>query len=74
LLYPSIIEKAIFLPSFDFKVAVSTICLILFAASALLLAKLLTSCATTAKPLPASPAVAASTAAFKLKIFVWNAI
>jgi len=48
--------------------------LILFAASADLAARFLTSPATTANPLPASPAVAASTAAFKDKIFVWNAI
>jgi len=40
------------------------------AASSLLVARFLTSCATTAKPLPASPAVAASTAAFKDNIFV----
>ena len=44
------------------------------AAWALLFAKFLTSCATTANPRPASPAVAASTAAFRDKIFVWNAI
>ncbi len=55
---------------FAFFVASSTIDLISFAASALLLARFRTSCATTAKPLPASPAVAASTAAFKERIFV----
>ena len=45
-----------------------------FAASALLAARLLTSSATTAKPLPASPALAASTAAFRARMLVWNAI
>ncbi len=43
-------------------------------ASADLLAKLRTSSATTAKPLPAVPARAASTAAFSASIFVWKAI
>jgi hypothetical protein len=38
------------------------------------MAKLLTSPATTANPAPASPALAASTAAFKASRFVWNAI
>ena len=37
-------------------------------------ARLRTSSATTAKPLPAEPARAASTAAFRAKILVWNAI
>ncbi len=45
-----------------------------FAASALLAARLLTSSATTANPLPAEPARAASTAAFSARIFVWKAI
>jgi len=44
--------------------------LISLAASALLVARFRTSAATTANPFPASPAVAASTAAFQLKIFV----
>ena len=43
-------------------------------ASALLEAKFLTSSATTANPFPAVPARAASTAAFKAKILVWEAI
>ena len=43
-------------------------------ASALLLAKFLTSSATTAKPFPAEPARAASTAAFNASMFVWNAM
>ena len=44
------------------------------AASAERMARLRTSCATTAKPRPASPARAASTAAFSARRFVWNAI
>ena len=44
------------------------------AAAALFAARLRTSSATTAKPLPASPALAASTAAFKARILVWKAI
>ena len=43
-------------------------------ASALLLARLRTSSATTANPFPAAPARAASTAALRERIFVWNAI
>ena len=45
-----------------------------FAASALRWARLLTSSATTANPFPASPARAASTAAFRARRFVWKAI
>ena len=37
-------------------------------------ARLLISSATTAKPFPASPALAASIAAFKASKFVWSAI
>ena len=37
-------------------------------------ARLRTSSATTAKPMPASPARAASTAAFSARILVWKAI
>ena len=44
------------------------------AACATLLARFLTSSATTANPLPASPALAASTAALRARIFVWNEI
>ena len=47
---------------------------VFFAASALLAAKLRTSSATTAKPLPAAPALAASTAAFKARMLVRKAI
>ncbi|MNT32873.1 hypothetical protein D3C72_1687750 [compost metagenome] len=48
--------------------------LISLAADADLCAKLRTASATTAKPLPCSPARAASTAAFNAKRFVWKAI
>jgi len=47
---------------------------VLFAASAALMARFRTSPATTAKPAPASPALAASTAAFSARRLVWNAI
>ncbi len=47
---------------------------VFLAASAERMARLRTSSATTAKPLPASPARAASTAAFNASKFVWNAI
>ena len=43
-------------------------------ASADLLARSRTSSATTAKPLPALPALAASTAALRARMLVWNAI
>ena len=48
--------------------------LVAFAASSDLLARLRTSSATTAKPLPALPARAASTAAFRARMLVWNAM
>ncbi len=48
--------------------------LISSAATLLRSANLRTSAATTAKPFPCSPARAASTAAFKAKILVWNAM
>ncbi len=48
--------------------------LISFAAAALRCARFLTSDATTAKPRPCSPALAASTAALSARIFVWNAM
>ena len=47
---------------------------VFFAALADLPARVRTSSATTAKPLPASPALAASTAAFRDRILVWNAM
>ena len=45
-----------------------------FAAPALRLARLRTSPATTAKPRPCSPALAASTAAFSARMLVWKAM
>ena len=48
--------------------------LISLAASALRLARLRTSLATTAKPRPCSPARAASTAALSARMLVWNAM
>ncbi len=47
---------------------------VFWAASADLMARFLTSSATTANPEPASPARAASTAAFRASRFVWKAI
>ena len=61
-------------PSSAFFTAPSIICAVTRAASALRIARLRTSSATTAKPLPASPARAASTAAFSARRFVWKAI
>ena len=52
------------------KISVS----VFFAASVDLLARSRTSLATTEKPLPAVPALAASTEAFNARIFVWKAI
>ncbi len=48
--------------------------LISFAAPAECCARLRTSAATTAKPRPSLPARAASTAAFRARIFVWKAM
>src|ERR1700732_1875617 len=54
---------------------ISSICaLISWVACAVWLARLLTSDATTAKPLPASPARAASMVAFKASRLVWLAM
>src|SRR5271156_2726308 len=47
---------------------------VVLAASADRIARFRTSSATTANPLPASPARAASTAALRARRFVWNAI
>ena len=52
----------------------SMIRVVFWAASADFPARFLTSSATTAKPFPASPALAASTAALSERMFVWNAI
>ncbi|CAB3744708.1 hypothetical protein LMG1231_06127 [Achromobacter denitrificans] len=49
-------------------------CLISLAAAALRCASVRTSLATTAKPLPCSPARAASTAALSARMLVWNAM
>ncbi len=66
--------STIFVPfstaSIEFSINVD----VFFAASADFAARFLTSSATTANPLPASPALAASTAAFNANILVWNAI
>ena len=51
-----------------------TISAALWAASLLLEARFRTSSATTAKPLPAAPALAASTAAFRARMLVWKAM
>ena len=68
--YPAIILFAISFPVFAFVVACSTKSFISFAAWAEREARFLTSWATTANPFPASPAVAASTAALSERILV----
>ena len=65
---------AIFLPSFTASIESLIRAVVFFTASALLWASVLTSLATTAKPLPACPALAASTEAFKARILVWKAM
>ena len=65
---------AILVPSLTFTIEVSIISVVSSAALADLAARFLTSSATTAKPLPCCPALAASTAAFSAKILVWKAI
>jgi hypothetical protein len=62
------------MPSVDFLLASTESSFIWFAASALLVASFLTSLATTANPRPAAPALVASIAALRLRIFVWDAI
>ncbi len=79
-----IIKHALEIHSMDPKLAVKVVAdkvglpaikpLVLRAASAERCARFRTSSATTAKPLPASPARAASTAAFKANRLVWKAI
>ena len=59
---------------FDLRPDVRISALISFAASAERWASARTSCATTAKPRPASPARAASTPAFRARRLVWKAI
>ena len=70
----STVSLLIFAP-LDTASMVSSIKLLVFcAAFADFCARLPTSSATTAKPFPASPALAASIAAFKDKILVWKAM
>ena len=61
-------------PSVTAEMDLSINSLVALAASSDLEARLRTSSATTAKPLPALPARLASTAAFNAKILVWKAI
>ena len=68
------VSSAIFDPALTLVIESSINSAVSEAASALLAARLLTSSATTANPFPASPALAASTAAFRARILVWNAI
>src|SRR2546426_43486 len=62
------------LPTSTFSTESPISALISLAAAALRCARLRTSDATTAKPLPCSPARAASTAAFSARMLVWNAM
>ncbi len=68
------VSSASFEPFFTLLMESSIISSISLAADELFAAKLLTSSATTANPLPASPALAASTAAFRERILVWKEI
>ena len=68
------VESAIAVPFETASIVLPISSLVVCAASADLLARFLTSSATTANPLPASPALAASTAALRASIFVWNAM
>jgi hypothetical protein len=61
-------------PFLEFLTDSSIMLAVFLAASAERIARLRTSSATTAKPLPASPARAASTAAFSASRLVWKAI
>ncbi|MCY1554570.1 hypothetical protein D9M68_911500 [compost metagenome] len=61
-------------PAATVSTEVSISALISLAAWAARWARVRTSPATTAKPLPCSPALAASTAAFSAKILVWKAM
>ena len=62
------------LPSVTAWMELSISSFVALAASSDLEARLRTSSATTAKPFPAVPARAASTAAFRARILVWNAM
>ena len=72
IVFPALITK--WLPSSTFSTESLIRFLISPAAAAARCAKLRTSVATTAKPRPCSPALAASTAAFNARILVWNAM
>jgi hypothetical protein len=64
------VSPAIWVPSCAFSMELAINSLVSFAETALLPARLRTSSATTAKPLPAEPALAASTAAFSARMLV----
>ena len=68
------VSSAIFVPFSTALRELSISAAVFLDASALLLARFLTSSATTANPFPASPALAASTAAFSARMLVWNAM
>jgi hypothetical protein len=68
------VSFAILVPSSAFSAEFEISVLVSFADSALFAARLRTSSATTANPLPADPARAASTAALRASILVWKAI
>ena len=74
LLRDSAVSLAVLKPAREFSTLSLIKTWVCWAASADLAARFLTSSATTAKPLPASPALAASTAAFRARILVWKAI
>src|SRR5579871_1195117 len=67
-------RSSLLLPSFDFAIDSSIRPAVSLAACAQRCARLRTSSATTANPMPASPARAASTAALSARMLVWKAI
>ncbi|MPN23503.1 hypothetical protein SDC9_170891 [bioreactor metagenome] len=68
------VSFAILVPAPTFLIEVSIRSVVSLAALDDWVARLLTSSATTAKPFPCCPALAASTAALSARIFVWKAI
>ena len=70
----SAVSSVIFAPLFTASMVSSISPAVFWAAFADFCARFPTSSATTAKPFPAAPALAASMAAFKDKILVWKAI
>ena len=70
----SAVEWTVFIPTLTASVFFSTRPAVSLDASAVLDARRRTSPATTENPLPASPALAASTDAFRARILVWKAI